>query len=509
MSQLEVTFINEICRKFYNETKRNICISGGFGSGKTTISLLKLILLLTNFNYYRAVIGREQYKALLQTTFKTFTKLMPERFIERWNEQTGYMKLVNRSEILWMHCDAIDEAAVKGLEVNSVFLDQPEEVAESAYNLLDARVNRWDQATPCEALLRANPNWPRHPLTNKYMIPGYMLLSPNPDTELHWIYQKYHPDSPYSKTFSDTHAYYEVSSRDNPFLDRENLATMLTRDKSWVERFVDGKWGISEAAIHHISKASRISPSKQWIDNLLKRSNLLRALDHGDAAPTCCLWIARFQKQFFAYREYYQPYKLIKEHRQAIYDLSLGEDYVYSLADPEIFKKKSQNNKAGTFWSVAEEYADPTIEAPSLIWYPADNNEMATRNRINELLALDLKQKHPITGESPAPGIYFIERNPQEHNYGVQNVILETGSQKRKSVGELNGKIIYADIRDDKIPDHSYDPFRYIIAYHLQERHFRNNKPGPQSFEGVRKRLIMEKIIANRRTKGERFGYNA
>ncbi len=507
MSQLDITFINETCRAFYNETKRNVCISGGFGSGKTTVALQKLVLLLTNFNYYRIVIGREQYKALLQTTFKTFTKLIPERFIERWNEQTGYMKLANRSEILWMHLDAIDEAAVKGLEVNSVFIDQPEEVGEGAYNLLDARVNRWDQAEPCEALLRANPQWPRHPLTGKYMIPGYMLLAPNPDTELHWIYQKYHPDSPYSKKFSDTHAYYEVSSRDNPFLDKENLNTMLTRDKSWVDRFVDGKWGISEAAIHHISKLSRICPTKQWIETLLKRSNLIRTLDHGDASPTCCLWVARFQNQFFAYREYYQPYRLVSEHRREIFNLSQGEDYLISLADPDIFKKKSQNSKTGQFWSVAEEYMDATIDAPVLVWTPGDNNEMSTRNRINELLALDPKQKHPLTGESPAPGLYFIERDPKEHNYGVHNVILESGSQKRKAVGELNGKIIYADERDDKVPDHSYDPLRYTIAFHLLERHFKKNTPGPMTFEGAKNRIKMERIVQRRYKAGERFGY--
>ncbi len=494
MAQINISFLNEPAKQFFHCTSRNSCLSGGYGSTKTYTACEKIAVLSTVFNNYKWVIGRQVYKDLIDTTFRTFMKIMPESFIAQWNQQNGYMRLKNNSEILWRHLDAEDESTVKGLEVNSVYIDQPEEISEQVYTALDARVSRWDRAIPNFNLVDQFGIKFEKDTWGNWKVPSYMLLTPNPDTETHWIWRYYHPDS---NERLPNHAYFEVSSLDNPALSPELLKSMLSRDPQWVRRYVYGKWGISEASIHTILPHSEIEVSPEFMDTLLFKGAIYRVLDHGDSSPTACTWWSVYKKWMFCFQEYNTPGRPISYHRRRISELSEIPINNYrepmyicgSWADPDIFKQKSQ--KDGGFWSVAQEYNDSAIEAPTLTWMPADNNELATRNRINELLMLDAGITHPITGESPAPQIYFVKPTPDLHKYGIIELIKETRSQRRIKHGEINGRSIYTDERDDKVTDHLYDTLRYFIAMHGNANRpaVKKRKPSETSFAGAAMRF--------------------
>src|SRR5205809_2425619 len=100
------------------------------------------------------VLARQEYKVLKSTTMKTFFKVCPERLIHTHDKQDGFTILVNKSFIYWMHLDEADEQDLRGLEINSVFVDQAEEISESIYLVLDSRVGRWDLAVVPIWLLR-------------------------------------------------------------------------------------------------------------------------------------------------------------------------------------------------------------------------------------------------------------------------------------------------------------------------------------------------------------------
>ncbi len=191
---IEVTFRNWQQRSFYYATQRNQCFSGGFNNGKTYIECLKALTLLTTFPNYRHVFAREVYKDLKNTTMATFFKLCPDEIVASHNFQDGKTILKNKSEIYWMHLDEVNEQSLRGLEVNSVGIDQAEEISEQIYDILDARVGRWDEAVIPDDLLRQYPDWPISP-TGKFIAPSYMMLLCNPDTQYHFIYRKYHPES--------------------------------------------------------------------------------------------------------------------------------------------------------------------------------------------------------------------------------------------------------------------------------------------------------------------------
>lgn len=475
MADFNISFRNKFQEDLFWCRIRNQCGSGGFNNGKTYELCQKAIFLALSFPHYRSVMARQTFKNLKATTMQTFFKIIRDigydDIIASHNDQVGITIFKNGSLFYWMHLDSFDEASLRGLEINSVFVDQAEEMQEGIYLVLDSRIGRWDKAVVPTNLLEDHmkmygTEWPR----NEYgihRIPNYMCLGCNPDSQFHFIYQRYHPDSLQKL---DNHIMFQAAT-DVSLGDPETMKQMQGRDPEWVRKYFKGEWGISEAQVHYLNSESILDPSDLKVQELLvevkKKGNLYRILDHGETSPTACTWFAAYKNWHIGYREYYMPNAVISKHRQNIFDLSVGERYSGNYADPDIFKKHSQ--KDGGFWSVGEEYLTKSISGPPLAWSPADNNEFATRNRLNELLALDAHIQHPITGEYGSPRIYFIKRT-RDYPSGIYNGITELQSQRRTLLTTLNGKSIYSDDREKAIADHAYDTIRYYVAMHGTSR---------------------------------------
>lgn len=472
---INFTFANEAQEQFYYATARNQCFSGGFNNGKTYAGCFKTFTLLSTFPNYRVSINRQVRADLMKTTYQTFMKICPREFVERINEQEGVIELKNKSTAYLLHLDKVESSTLRGLEINSNLTDQAEETQEQTYDVLDSRIGRWDGAIVPESLLRLNPKWP----TNKYgkpIVPSYNMLLCNPDTQFHYIFRKYHPDS-----LERRGNYFFVEGSWDPSLGSpEAYSEALKHDPEWIAKFVKGQWGRSNAQIHRLSNLSLLDYSNDLINKIRRKGNLSRILDHGDSSPTCCLWFASIDGVYIAYREYYTPNQVISFHRKSISELSGDESYSTNYADPQIFKKTAQ--KDGGFWSVADEYLTQDIKAPSLYWLPADNNEFATRNRINELLTEQEGTKHPITGEiGKFPRLYFIKKSPEYQN-GCFNAITEIQSQRRKLIGYIDGKAYYSDEREDSIADHAYDCERYYVSQHAIGRPVEHRPVKPMTF---------------------------
>ena len=456
---LAITFANTAQEDYYYATARNQCFSGGFNNGKTYAGCLKALTLLTSFPNYRMAIGRQTRADLMKTTYQTFFKICPMELIERNNEQEGFTIFKNKSVIYWLHLDKVEASTLRGLEINSNLTDQAEEIAEETYDVLDSRVGRWDGAEVPDYLLALQPYWPRNPRTNKPIVPSYNMLLCNPDTQFHFIFRKFHPDSLDRRK----NYFYVEGEWDATLGSYEAYTEAQKHDDEWVSKFVKGQWGRSSAQIHRLPSSSIIEYSPKLIDKIKRKAALFRVLDHGDSSPTSCLWFAALEGNFICYREYYTPNQVISYHRKAISDLSEEERYVGNYADPSIFYKDSQ--KKGGFWSVADEYLTKDISSPPLYWVKADNNEFATRNRINELLSSS-NGIDPITSESrEGPRIYFIKKS-QDYPCGCFCAIKELQSQRRKLVGYIDGKAYYSDEREESVSDHAYDCIRYFVAMH-------------------------------------------
>lgn len=489
--ELGLKFVSKAQEQFYYSTARNTCFSGGFNNGKTFIGCMKAISLLLTFSNYRMIIARQMYTDLKRTTMETFFKLLPTELVETHNSQDGFTILKNGSLINWIHLDKVDENTLRGLEPNSILVDQAEETEEKVYDVLDARIGRWDGVVIPDVLYKQHEEifgtpWPVNQF-GKFIVPSYLMLLCNPESEFHYIYRKYHPNS----SEKVPGYFYCEGAWEKSLGSEETYDQALLRDDEWKDKYLFGKWGSSASAIHYLRKDSVLEPTEELLEAIKAKGNLFRVLDHGVSAPTCCAWAAAIKGVYIFYREYYVTSRVISYHRSAIHDLSEDENYSGNYADPQIFKKESQ--KHGGFWSVADEYRDSDLQAPELIWTPADNNEYATRNRINELLIPSNKYTHPITGESPAPGIYFIRATDKYPN-GCKEIIRQISSQRKKLLGTIEGKSVYSDDRDDHIPDHGYDVVRYFIAVHGVQPRRLMKAPPRNSFAYFN--AIMNRVIS-------------
>jgi hypothetical protein len=474
--EVTIKFVNPAQREFYYSVARNQCFSGGFNNGKSYGGCAKAFTLLSTFSNYRMAIGRQTFSDLRKTTMQTFFKICPAGLIERHNEQEGITQLVNKSMVYWLHLDKVDESTLRGLEINSALIDQAEEVEEKVFDVLDGRIGRWDNAEIPAHLLRKYPNWPRNPTTGKLFAPSYHMILCNPDTQFHFIFRKFHPDSLERRP---NFAFFE-GEWDKNLGSIETYSEALTHDDEWVNKYVRGQWGISSAQIHTLPSVSQLNFSSELLEKIRRKGNLFRVLDHGDASPSCCLWFAALDGVFICYREYYMPGRPISYHRQAIADLSGDEKYSANYADPQIFK--ITNQKDGGFWTTADEYADASLQAPVLHWIAADNNEFATRNRLNERLRPSPIFRHPVSSEAPAPGIYFIKKS-NDYPYGAYHAISELQSQRRKSLGYIDGKQIFCDDREESVADHAYDCVRYFVAMHGSGRTVPTQRPPRMSIK--------------------------
>lgn len=504
---IDISFLNHEQEIFYWSKARNNRFGGGFGNGKTFVACQRALTMLLTFSGYRYAIGRQVYKNLRATTMQTFFKICPQELIYKHDENYGITILKNSSVVYWIHLDAIDEATAKGFEINSLLIDQVEEVKESIYLLMDSRVGRWDKAKVPEELLLKYPQWPRHPTRGFPLVPNYVDVLDNPsDDEYHFVSRYYDEDSIERKK----NHFSVVRQTDDSMNDAATIEQIKGRDEEWVNKYYYGKKGKSSAIIHRVpaecvldSETMNAGDLENLLNLIKAKGNLFRVLDHGESSPTCCAWAASLNKVHIFFGEYYMPNEVVSVHRKNIIELSevlCGEgnkNNYTDFSDPAIMKKTLQNKTK--LYTVADEYMDTDeIDAPPIFWIGADNNEFGTRNRINELLKPSLKFSHPITKVSPAPGIYFIQRS-EKYPHGCHNIIIETKRQRRVLLDSIDGKNIYSDERDGNIPDHGYDTVRYYVAMHNSGKADAVRQPPRRSFAGFKRlRKMREQFVGAR-----------
>jgi hypothetical protein len=333
------------------------------------------------------------------------------------------------------------------------------------------------------------------------MPPRYLFATANPTDELHWLYERFADESPQREEWkAKGYECIVADSRSNKFLPQANLDALLGKDEEFQRRFVKGEWGNPEGRIFTIDPLSYLEPTPELIEKITHGMHLHRSLDHGDSAPTCCLWHATDgDGNTYVYREYYVPDRLVSDHRRAIAVMSGKEVYRSQLADPSIFHKTAQ--KYGGKWSISDEYADTRVlpHNTALFWAPADNAEMPSRSRIKEYLRVDPDHLHPVTREKGSPRLFFL-RKTHDYPNGCDRAILELKSQKRLKIEEAGGRDVYSDDRDDTVPDHAYDALKYFVISRPAVMREPARAPGLLTWQGYSNFMRRQ----NQRKRGDR-----
>lgn len=449
---------------------------GGVGSGKTTVGIIKLLYLLDEYPGSHGAIVRQRGTDLRRTTAATLWKWLPPHAVAGRNDNEGRIDLKNGSQILFVHLDKPDSMnSMKSLELNFAFVDQAEDLAVGAWELLEERLGRWTGA-----IKRGGypTDWPYIDDFGTAMPPVYLFGTCYSPGYGHWITSRFWEFGSEREKYRQLgYKTFHLSSRDNRFLSKEYIAARLAKGDEYVRRYVDAtEWGASEGTIFHIDEQSIVDPTDlllNQIHHLMKRH---RVYDHGDFSPAACGWFATdAYGNIFMYREYMAANLLLSQHRYNIWEMSQKDGdtgqvlrYQTQLADPIIFDKtrgRGPNNLPTH--SVADEWADKVISDPrtAVFWQPADNNEVATCLRLAEFLKIDPNHRNPVTGKMGAPRIYFVRRRPN-YPYGCHEVLNDIRNAKRVKLPQVapDGSALYSDERDETVRDHLLDTVRYFVV---------------------------------------------
>ena len=206
--------------------KRYQLMSGGYGSGKTLVLLCKLLLLSWFFPKNEILLGRKTLMDLEKSTLPQLFDLIPKGWAE-YKVKQGIIEFpFNGSRIIFFGLDAMQSGSqadvkkaqqqVKSLNLGAFFIDQLEEVEADVYESLSARLRK------TEVPIRMS------------------CATTNPAN--YWAYHMFKVN----KEKRDDILLIETSMLDNKeHLPEDYLRDQLSREQSYVDRYVLGRWDAS------------------------------------------------------------------------------------------------------------------------------------------------------------------------------------------------------------------------------------------------------------------------
>lgn len=445
--------------------EREQLYGGAKRGGKSIWLCQKSTLLNVMFPGNRGLLCRYNFTDLQDTTLTEFFETVPSDLIINHHKgdrtivlktidprssqretgtKDGYSRWASRQLYRGLG-DPEEFEKVKGIPLGHLEVDEPSEVPEPQYLMLNAQL---DWQLPFDEKSNCYPYGQRPP----YMA----LLASNPEPG--WVEERFPINKPDTPT--NGKIFIPAKPSDNPHLPpgyAEYLRSNFPSD--WVTKYLDGVWGTSEGAVfkelderlHDLD--NWIDPSK-WLDFHWPLS-LCASIDHGSTGVVAWVLVGTdHDGNHFALQEYYGKNRLIMDHCADMKDLewqyirrSIGggnwmeKALDYNLIDPSALRKDQQGSN--DLQAVAEDYQKYGFPC-----VPAWNALELGLNRINEHLHITEMHRHPFTGLWGSPTLFISKSrcpNLWREMHGLKKKVMPNGTVK--FIGS----------------DHAVDDLRYII----------------------------------------------
>jgi len=451
---------------FLTATDSYTMYSGGFGNGKTTSLIAKVLLLLlvpNNLGY----LGRLDGKALRASTMQSLYDMLPKEYLAQHNDQKGFLRLKPEyGGAKLIYGDFKDINDLKNIPLGFFAIDQTEEVPEDVWKYLVGRLRRknpilhnnlrqyWVQGqchkssarhfalfgdTQCRLCSTALPEFEeripqgmRDPTWDLLCYNNYGFGVCNPEGPSHWIF-KYFPGLPGKHGLSGPgfpgYKAFNATAWDGMnagFITRKYLEDMEVQYKDlplmW-ERYLEGKWVEAEGLVYpswrrEQSAIPRYATKYDGSALLDSNDDCYEWIDPGLAAPTAVGWIILKEcdcgcdkLNYFVIDEHHEGERTvnhhaqqIKTHREAL-PYQVKGTYMDSQAFSRTLMGQTGTPREDELYSIADEYMDHGI-------YPVANqkNWDVGYNQISEILAIDPDHVHPVTGTQGAPHLYVFDK---------------------------------------------------------------------------------------------------
>lgn len=441
------------------------CFSGGFGNGKTTALVAKVILLLTAIPNNLGYLGRLDGKALRASTIQSLDDILPKEYIAKRDNQQGFLQLkpeVGGGRLIYG--DFKDLNDLKNIPLGFFAIDQMEEVQEDVWKFLAGRIRR---RTPlltddgykqyyvegqcplntvdpkrrhyalegdlacrlCTAVLPAFytgivkggtvPPW------DLVIYKRYGFGVCNPEGPSHWIFKYFSglPGQHGLSTGKPDHQGFHATAYDGlraGYTDAKyisNMENIYSSSKLMWDRYLDGKWVEAHGLVYpgwnrgdHLYAHNDIRWDGRPV--LHDRGYLFEYIDHGLSSATAVGWVFTERclcgcgkYNYFLVDEHYEGGKTVSYHAAQIkgHRARLGHPTLQATyLDSQAFSRTLMGSKGSRRQDELYSISD---EYGDYEIYPVPNQKdwQVGYNRMSELLAHDPNHSHPFTGKKSAP----------------------------------------------------------------------------------------------------------
>lgn len=314
--------------RFLEADTRFIGYGGSRGGGKSWVLRHKAPLLAMEYAGIMILLLRRTYPDLYQNHIRELEKML--KGVAVYIEKHKEFRFPNGSVIKMGYCQSeSDVLQYQGQEYDVIFLDEATQFTEFQYETLTACI-RGANNFPKRMYLTCNPGGVGHEWVKRLFVTKKYRLKEKPEN------YTFIPATVFDNT--------ALMESDPDYVDMlNNLSDGLRQ--AWR----DGNWDMM--AGQYFSEFDRsvhiVEPfpiPEHW-----KR---YRAIDYG-LDCLACVWVAVDEHgEYYVYREYAEPDKIISDGASDILELSEGEDIQFTAAPPDMWgrSQESAKAKADLFW---------------------------------------------------------------------------------------------------------------------------------------------------------------
>ena len=320
--KIDLSHCSEKQLQFLRCKKRFVGYGGARGGGKSWALRKKITLLCMRYDGIKVLLLRRTYPELKENHINTL--LGELKGIAVYKESDKVFTFSNGSKIKLGYCDSErDVLQYQGIEYDIICMDEATQFTEYQFQTLTACL-RGANDFPKRMYLTCNPGGVGHEWVKRI-----------------FINKRYKPDEN-----PDDYEFISATIFDNKILmdkDPHYLSMLNNLDDKLRQAWRDGNWDM--LAGQYFSEFDRsvhiIEPfaiPEHW--------KKYRAIDYG-LDCLACVWVAVDElNNYYVYREYGEPDRIISDGAKDVIDLTNGEYIQYTVAPSDIWARSQETAKS-------------------------------------------------------------------------------------------------------------------------------------------------------------------
>ena len=308
--------------QFMRCKKRFVGYGGARGGGKSWALRKKITLLCMRYDGIKVLLLRRTYPELKENHINTL--LGELKGIATYKESDKVFTFLNGSKIKLGYCDSErDVLQYQGIEYDIICMDEATQFTEYQFQTLTACL-RGANDFPKRMYLTCNPGGVGHEWVKRIFIS-----------------KKYKPDEN-----PDDYEFISATIFDNKILmdkDPHYLSMLNNLDEKLRQAWRDGNWDM--LAGQYFSEFDR---SVHVVEPFVipEHWKKYRAIDYG-LDCLACVWVAVDElNNYYVYREYGEPDRIISDGAKDIVELSDGEYIQYTVAPSDLWARSQETAKS-------------------------------------------------------------------------------------------------------------------------------------------------------------------